>query len=252
MKGYQDLAQKIVFNFNDALNIFKNKPTTYGALNRLEKQGLIKKVRNNLYVSINPSTGYAFATKYQIGSSINRDAYISHLSALEYYGYQNQVSHICYVSSYQRFNSFDYEGITFKHMPIKNNHGVVSPPYTELIKITNIEKTIVDTIQSLGSIVDLEELINSIDMLPKLDEHKIMTYLDAFQIQALYQKTGYLISLFNDTFKFSQLFFETIKKKIHKGVLYISDEAKQNGTFIKDYQVIVPKWLKERGTLHEI
>jgi len=252
MKGYQDLAKKIVFNFNDALNFYKNKPTTYGALNRLEKHGLIQKVRNNLYVSINPSTGYAFANKYQIGSSINSDAYISHLSALEYYGYQNQVSHMCYVSSIKRFNSFEYEGVIYKHVPIKYNNGVVSPSYTELINITEIEKTIVDTIQSLGSIVSLEELINSIEMIPELDEHKIMTYLDAYQIQALYQKTGYLISLFNNTLKFSESFFASIKKKIHKGVLYISDEAKQNGTFIKDYQVIVPKWLEERGALHEI
>jgi predicted transcriptional regulator of viral defense system len=252
MKGYQDLAQKIIFNFNDALNIYKNKATTYGALSRLEKQGLVKKVRNNLYVSMNPSTGYAFATKFQIGSSINCDTYISHLSALEYYGYQNQVSHICYVSSYKRFNSFEYEGVTYKHVPIKYNHGVVAPSYTELIKITDIEKTIVDTIQSLGSIVNLEELINSIEMIPKLDELKMMTYLDGYQIQALYQKTGFLISVFNDTFNFSESFFETIKQKIHKGVIYISDEAKKNGTFIKDYQVIVPKWLEERGTLHEV
>lgn len=252
MKGYQDLAQKIVFNFNDALDIYKNKATTYGALNRLEKQGLINKVRNNLYVSINPSTKDAFATKYQIGSSINRDAYISHLSALEYYGFQNQVSHICYVSSYQRFNSFEFEEITYKHVPIKYHHGVVSPPYTELIKITDIEKSLVDTIQLLGSIVSLEELIHSIEMIPKLDEHKMMTYLDLYQIQALYQKTGYLISLFNDSFKFSETFFEIIKKKIHRGVLYISEEAKQKGTFIKDNQVIVPKWLLKRGTLHEI
>ena len=89
-------------------------------------------------------------------------------------------------------------------------------------------------------------------MIPKLDEHKIMTYLDEYQIQALYQKTGYLISLCNHTLKFSESFFASVKKKIHKGVLYMSDEAKENGTFIKDYQVIVPKWLEERSSLHEI
>jgi predicted transcriptional regulator of viral defense system len=252
MKGYQSLAQKVVFEFNDAFNIFENKATTYSALNRLEKQNLIKKVRNNLYVTINPSTGYAFATKYQIGSSINNDAYISHTSALEYYGYQNQVGRMCYVSSSKRFNSFEYEGIIYKHVSIKSDKGVFTPAYTERIRITDIEKTIIDAIQALGSIISLEELINSLEMIPKLDQNKIMTYLDAYYIQALYQKTGYLLSLFNDAFKFSESFFESIKKKIHKGVLYISDDAKQEGTFIKDYQVIVPKWLEERGKLHEI
>lgn len=34
--------------------------------------------------------------------------------------------------------------------------------------------------------------------------------------------------------------------------MYISDDAKQDGVFIKTYQVVVPKWLEKRGKLHEI
>lgn len=115
MKGYQVLAHKIVLNFINAFEIYKNKATTYGALGRLEKQGLIIKVRNNLYVSINPATGYAFATKYQIGSSVNKDTFISHIRALEYYGYQNQVGYVCCVSSVNvndNFTIFDAEIFT--------------------------------------------------------------------------------------------------------------------------------------------
>lgn len=251
MKGYQALAQKVIFDFNDAYSIFKNKSTTYGGLNRLVKEGLIKKVRNNLYVSINPSTGYPFATKYQIGSSINSDAYISHLSALEFYGYQNQVNHICYVSSFERFNSFEFEGVIFKYIPIKSYNGVVYPPYSKYIKITDVEKTLIDTIHGIDLIVNLEELVNSMEMIPKLDQNKILKYLEGYQIQALYQKTGYLISLFNDTFKFEKSFFENIKKKIHKSVVYISNDAKQKGIYINDYQIVVPKWLQERGMFIE-
>lgn len=252
MKGYQTLAQKVVFDFNDAFEIFKNKATTYSALSRLEKQGLIKKVRNNLYVIINPATGYAFASKYQIGSSVNKDSFISHISALEYYGYQNQVSYVCYVSSSSRFNTFEYEGITYKHVSIKSNKKIVSPSYTELIKITDVEKTVVDSIQTIGSIISLEELIYSLEIIPKLDEKKIIEYLKDYNIQALYQKTGYLLSLFNDTFQLSELFFESIKKRILKSVTYISDDAKQDGVFIKAFQVVVPIWLEKRGKLHEI
>lgn len=252
MKGYQVLAHKVVFNFNDAFEIFKNKATTYGALGRLEKQGLIKKIRNNLYVSINPATGYAFATKYQIGSSVNKDTFISHISALEYYGYQNQVSNVCYVSSSSRFNTFEYEGINYKHISTKSNKGIISPSYTELIKITDIEKTVVDSIQTIGSIIGLEELIYSLEIIPKLNEKKIIEYLEDYNIQALYQKTGYLLTLFNETLMLSEFFFESIKKRIHKGVVYISDDAKQSGVFIKAYQVIVPKWLEKRGKLHKI
>jgi predicted transcriptional regulator of viral defense system len=252
MKGYQELAEKMIFNFNDALNVYKNKATAYGALSRLEKQGFIKKVRNNLYVSINPVTQTAFANKYQIGTSINDDAYISHISALEYYGYQNQVSHICTVSSSKRFNSFEFEGITFKQVAIKSRKGVFSPPYTQMLKITDIEKTVIDSIQTIGSIINLEELIYSLELIPKLDEKKLIEYLEAYNTQALYQKSGYLLSLFNDTLKLNESFFEWAKKKMNQSVVYLSEDAKQDGAFIKAYQVVVPTWLIERGQSYEI
>ena len=252
MKGYQDLVQKLIFNIKDAVDIFQNKATAYSALNRLEKQGFIKKIRNNLYVSMNPVTQTAFATKYQIGSSINKTAYISHTTALEYYGYQNQVSYVCYVSSSNRFNSFEFEGITYKQVSIKSKKGVISPPYTQMMKITDIEKTVIDSIQNIGSIINLEELIYCLEMIPKLDENKLIEYLDAYSIQALYQKTGYLLLLFNDTLKLSESFFRITQEKSGKSVAYLSEDAKQEGVFIKAFRLIVPKWSTRGGQFDEI
>ena len=37
MKKYQELIEKIIFNFNDALELFNNKATKYASLSRLEK-----------------------------------------------------------------------------------------------------------------------------------------------------------------------------------------------------------------------
>lgn len=252
MKGYQELAEKIIFSFNDALEIFEIAPTTYGALKRLANKGLIKKVRNNLYVSINPVTHTTYASKYQIGSSMSDDAYISHLSALEYYGYLNQVNQVCYVSSSKRFNPFEFEGITYKHINVKTNMGVIVPPYSDKIKITDLEKTVIDSIYALGSTINLEELIYSLELIPSLDESKLLLYLDEYKIQALYQKSGYIFSLLNEELKLSESFFNTIKSKINKSVTYLSEEAKQDGVFIKEFQLVVPKWLNSRGQDHEI
>jgi len=252
MKGYLELAEKIVFDFNDALEVFEKAPTAYGALKRLSNKGFIKKVRNNLYVSINPVTHTSYANKYQIGSSISDDAYISHLSALEYYGYLNQVNQVCYVSSPMRFNPFEFEGITYKHLNSKTNKGVIEPPYSDKIKITDLEKTVIDSINGLGSVINLEELVYSFDLIPTLDENKLLSFLDDYSIQALYQKSGYILSLLNDGLKLSVSFFNTIKSKINKSVTYLSEDAKQDGIFIKEYQLVVPKWLVERGQNHEI
>lgn len=252
MKGYLELAQMIVFSFTDAQSIFKNPATTYGALSRLEKQALIKKVRSNLYVCINPTTQTAFASKYQIGSSIRDDAFISHKSALEYYGLLNQVSQVCYVSTSSRFATFDFEGISYKHVTSKSMKGVVTPPYSNMIKITGVEKTIIDAIQTLDYLIGIEELIECLMIAPKLDESKLLEYLEEYNIQALYQKTGYLLTLLNDTSKLSDEFYKRVKQKIRKGVVYLTEEAKKKGVYNKTYQIVVPKWLDERGKQDEV
>lgn len=247
MKGYQELAEKIVFSFEEALKIFMNPSTTYSALRRLSNHGFIKKVRNNLYVSINPATKLPFANKYQIGSSINDDAYVSYLSALEYYGYINQVNQICYVTSKKRFNSFEFDGITYKHKQLKSTVGVTLPKYTEKIRISDKEKSVVDCIYDIDTSLSLEELYNSIALITDLNESKLLEYLEGYNIQSLYQKSGYILFLCNDTLNLSDYFFEAIKAKIKQSVTYLSEESKIDGVFIKTYQLVVPMWLVNKG-----
>lgn len=252
MKGYQALAKKIVFDFQDAFDIFKNQSTTYGALKRLEKQGLIKKVRNNLYVLIDPTTQSAYASKYQIGSSIHDDAYISHLSALEYYGVINQVTRMCYVSSPKRFNTFEFEDITYLHVPNKQHIGIIAPPYSNKVSITDIEKTIIDSIHALDHVMNLEAIIYSLEMISSLDEDKLITYLKAYNIQTLYQKTGYLLSLFKDQLRLSLTFFDVIYQHINHGVIYLSEDAKKEGKYMPSFQVVVPRHLVEKAEYDDI
>lgn len=252
MINYQDLAEKLVFNVDDSLKFFNNASAAYSAIKRFEKKGFIKKVRNNLYVAINPATNTPFANKYQIGSSINSSSYVSYMTAFEYFGFQDQVKNICYVSSYQRFNAFEFEGVTYKCVPIKVKEGVFTPPYTQKIRVTNVEKTLIDSIKKIGTNVSLEELINCVEFISVLDETRISEYLKAYNVQSLYQKSGYLFSLMNKKFKFSNNFFSAIKKNIKKGVVYLSEDAKFNGIFDKTYKIIVPKWLSEKYKEYEV
>jgi len=252
MKGYQELAEKIIFNFDDALGVFKHKATTYSALGRLAKTGMLKKIRNNLYAIVNPTIQGVYANKFQIGSCINDQCYISHLSALEYYGYQNQVMNVVFVSSPKRFNAFEFEGITFKHVKTNSMEGVVQPPYTIKMKISELEKAIVDSIHSLDSLVELEELLNSLEFIKPINEKKILHHLEGYHVQTLYQKTAFIFSLLNENMKPSISFMEEMKSKLNKGVAYLNEEAKYRGVFIKEFQLIVPKWIIKRGLDYEV
>jgi predicted transcriptional regulator of viral defense system len=245
LKGYKDLSEMVIFTFNDALRVFGQKSTTYAALRRLSKKGFLKKIRNNLYSCVSPLTGSVFADKYQIASNINQNCFVSHHGAFEYYGFQNQVTYVIYVSSSQRFNEFDFEGITYKCVISNETHGVIEPPYSFKTKIADIERTILDAINHVDSITNLEEIVSNLSLIKKVDSNIIERYLDIYHLQSLYQKVGYLFSLFQDDLKIEDDFFQRVKERIHKSVTYLNEESKFDGIYISEYQLVVPKWLEE-------
>jgi predicted transcriptional regulator of viral defense system len=252
MKGYQELSEKIVFSFEDVLMMFKHRPTAYAALRRMTQKGIIKKIRNNLYSCVNPITHTVFANPYQIGSSINEHCYISHQSAFAYYGYLNQVTNVIFVSSLKRFNPFEFEGISYQYVQSNSLDGVIEPPYSYKIKISDIEKTIIDSIDGIDSIVNLEELIQNLDLIPEINSEKLLHYLELYEIQALYQKTAFILSLFQDKLKNSEALDVNLRTHLKKGVTYLNEDAKYDGVFIKDYNLIVPKWITKGKQNHEI
>ena len=60
------LAKYPVFTIDDVKKLVNNEKTAYTQINRLMKKGWVKKIRNNIYSVVNPTTGQIVATRYQI------------------------------------------------------------------------------------------------------------------------------------------------------------------------------------------
>ena len=92
--------------------------------------------------------------------------------------------------------------------------------------MTDLERTVIDSIKDFEKIGGFEELLNCLSSIHYLDEVKLRTYLDAYGVQALYQRAGYLLDFFRDEMKLSHEFIEYCKKQVEKGTAYLSEEAK--------------------------
>lgn len=55
------------------------------------KEGIVAKIRNNMYICISGETGAPIANRFQIASKITPTSYVSHHTAMEYYGITDQV-----------------------------------------------------------------------------------------------------------------------------------------------------------------
>ena len=244
---YSELAKTPVFSIENVQRVTRNVKTAYSQLNRLMKKGLIRRIRKDIYSAINPTTGLIVANPYQIACAITNTAYISHHSAFEYYGLSNQVYEV-YVSSETKFNHFEFGGIVYKFVQSRMQEGVVEAKKTIGVRITDLERTVIDGIRDLNRIGGLEELLACLQAVPFLDEQKLMQYLKKYNTQSLYQKAGYLFEHYRKNMHLSEHFISYCKDKIGKSRPYLVRET-SDSCYDSEWQLMVPERLHKIMTL---
>jgi Predicted transcriptional regulator len=225
--------KKDVVAFTDSENAAKE------LLRRYKQQGLISQVRRNLYVATDLVTKTSSASKYEIGSQINNSSYLSYHAALEYHGLAHQVFYEMQISSKERFNNFEYNGISYVYSESKSDAGVITPPADTLIRVTDLERTVLDCINQIDRSGGLEEMIECFALITYLNENKLLDYLKLFNKQAIYQKTGFLLSHFQKEMKLSDVFFKFCKSKIGKSIRYLTDRQESN-IYFNEWQLYAP------------
>ena len=238
MENYKKLLKLGCFTFSEASAVFENVNTTKTVIRNLKAHGLVESVKRNLYVAVSMETDSPVVSAYEIASHITPTSYISHHSAFEYYGMANQVYEDIYVSSEEKFNPFEFDGHTFRYISSKISNGIVAD---KQVRVTDIERTIVDNIKDFNKIGGFEELIHCFSMITYADENKLISYLNEYDNQFLYQKTGYILSNFQRELKLSNELFKVCSSKINRSIRYIyPDIVYENPVFNQEWQLYVP------------
>ncbi len=237
MEQYIQLLKMGCFSRGDVADIVGNIRTADSVLYSHKKRGLIVSVRRDLYAAISLETNQPVCSPYQIACNISPDSYISHHSAFEYYGMANQVFSGIYVSSSTKFNDFEFDGKRYSRVISKTNEGVKK---VGKIRVTDIERTIVDSIKDFAKIGGLEELLRCLAMVTYVSQDKLITYLDMYDSRFLWQKSGYILSCYPNI-KLSKQFFEKCKVNSQKSVRYLYEELKnEDHVFSNEWGLYIP------------
>lgn len=240
MSLYFELLKKPVFNMEDVNVFYDNMDSACSAVKRMMKDGLVVKIRNNMYTCISGETGAPVANRFQIASCITPTSYVSHHTALEYHGITDQVIYDVYVSSETRFRDFSFDGYTYCFVASKSLEGVEKPAYSGGVAVTNLERTLVDSIKDMDKISGLEEVMENIRCVQRVSEKRVLRYLEFYQNQFLYQKAGYLLWQVKEQMGLSDSFFEKCHKQIGKSNRYLTKDQ-QCGEYDGKWKLVVPK-----------
>ena len=253
MKYLEQLHRLKIFHKKDVAAFIKDPNAAKEILRRYRKQGLISQVRRDLYVVTDLATKASLAGKFEIAGQITPSSSLSYHAALEYHGLAHQVFYELYVSSHETYKNFDYDGITYIFCPLKSDAGIVRPVTDSFVRVTDLERTVIDCINRIDLSGGLEELIQSLAIITYIDEHKLLEYLQCFNKQFLYQKTGFVLSYFQKEMKLSDAFIELCNSKIGKSTRYLTD-AHESDTYFKEWKLCAPQnilsFLEQGGAEH--
>ena len=242
MKYYEQFLRMEVFNFSDVEQMTGSADSAKNLLNRYTQKGFVKKVRRNLYYCVNLENRDSTANRFVIGSNINRTAYISHHSAFEYHGHAHQTFYEISVASEKVFRNFEFEGITYKYIKSHFENGVMVPETNSKIRVTDLEKTVIDCIKSIDLAGGTEELFQCMDSVLTLNNDKLFEYLNLYDMQFLYQKAGYIFEKHQKDFGVKDELIHTCLKKVGSSIRYFDEDAREgNGMLVKKWNLIVSR-----------
>lgn len=253
MKDYLHKLHKMkLFSLQDVSRMTNNESTAKSLLVAGIKNQTICRVKMNLYAVTDLATLRCAANKYEIASHISDSACVAYHSAMEYHGHGHQLFNEVSVVTSNAFRTFDFEGLTYIRRQPTINEGVMTPLLNSMVRVTDLERTIVDCIDRMKYAGGLEELLNNLSSISYVDEGKLLGYLSAYQKASLYQKTGFLLSMFRTQMRISPSFIRQCKAHIGKSTRYLTDPSEKS-VYDADWHLCVPKnltSLKEEGGLY--
>ncbi len=241
MELYKELAALRCFTHSDMVRLAGTEGAAQWQIRNCLRKGYIERIRRDLYAVISMETAQPIPNRFQITSRISEDSYVSHHSAFEYYGYANQVFYDVYFGSEKKVRPFTYDGLQF--LPVVWRGGTQILETNTGVRVTSLERTVIDSIADFPRIGGLEEFLRCLGMIPSLDPGKLLEILASYDRGQLYQKAGYILEVYADELSLPGSFFEECASHLSVSKTYLFDRQ-DDFVLHKRWLIYAPKDLK--------
>jgi len=200
----EELAKRKIFTIDDAKEISGiDKKILKVILLRLERRGWIERIEKGKYmiIPLGSKKGEYTLNEFLIGSLLVQPCIISYWSALNYYGFTEQIPSTVFIQTTSRKKKQEIEifGVRYKIIRV-NREKIFGIEKTwieeEQITITDKEKTIIDCLDKpkyCGGIIEVAKALKTRDYNP----NKLVNYAERIGNSGVIRRLGYLNDLFS-------------------------------------------------------
>jgi len=193
------LSKKRAFTIEDAEQIsHANKDVLKVILSRLEKKGWIERIEKGKYIVIplGAEKGKYTLHEFVLGSYLIDPCIVSYWSALNYYGFTEQIPRTVFIqtTSRKKHQEITIFGIPYKFIRLKEEKifGTDKVWFEETkINLTNREKTIIDCLdkpQYAGGIIEVAKALRT----EEYDKSTLVKYAKKINNTGVIRRLGYI------------------------------------------------------------
>jgi predicted transcriptional regulator of viral defense system len=222
------------------------------------QQGHITRIRRRLFAAIPVGAdpkAYPI-NPYLIAGYATNDAVIAYHSALSFYNLTYSTSYqFIYLTKHRPFSfvfrSENYEGVKFQPSLLNENKQDSFVNIADVqglsIKVTSLERTIVDVLDKplLGG--GWEEVWRSLAMIERVNIKNVIEYALLLNKTTTISKVGFYLSQRQRQLNVAQEELEKLTPYLPLSPYYIDAQAKKNGKFIAQWNIIVSEELLSRN-----
>lgn len=249
----QFLRRHPLFTYHDfATTVSDNPHTAKALLAHHIHHGHIVRVRRGLFaaIPIGADSNTFSINPYLITGYATNDAIIAYHTALSFYQVAYSTSYrFLYLTKHQTthfsFRSENYIGILFPPSLLRQgqSHCFVNTEDIQglNIRVTSLERTLVDVLDKplLGG--GWEEIWRSLSLIEHIKINSVIDYALLLNKPTTIAKVGFYLSMHKTMLNIPLNALEKLRAHRPTSPYYIDTSAKQNGQFIADWNIIVPK-----------
>lgn len=212
-----------------------------------KKEKYIKKVpgRRGIYFIVPIGKNYKDfkCDPFLLAANLATDGIICYGSALMAFGKSHSMLNLMYFSSIKRFRQLKYQGMHYKYVVLPKRDVLIDTIHHKgtPLRITSIERTLIDCLNKFQYAGGFEELYNSYLSVSYMNWEKLLFCLKRFSSPVLYARAGFFVELFKDKWGIPERFFAKAKKKIPKHTDYFIEHKRGEGKLVKKWNIIVPQ-----------
>lgn len=238
----EEFLTQATFRISDIRDLFPNDLSMWRRIASLTKEKRIAKIKNGLYATLNPLTGHPFADQFVLGTAMFDDCYVAYHSALEFHGFGHQAYTEVQLMSDTRHTGFLHDGLSYRFYRSTIDSGVDTLHRTGPVKVTSLERTVVDCLDRIDCAGGLEELFMCVGIIPYLSEGKLRVFLKEYDKKSLYQKAGFVLSITHGN-QLPKEFFEECLSHIPSRPLDLRENKKAKWKSDRKWKVLYPTYL---------